>query len=325
METNDYQYVTYDPRLFEYVLKTPVEELSTRERFEHSLETITTVLETSKPIFRPTHIEYEIADKEDNSVSDKSLLESSGLSTVEIVNAMREKGGEMESPTLAVFKLLGSVRITLSDSIQYLPSTAETSAIRSAAETKDGDGNDNKIASPLEIAIRQTGAMRPCETETLRIVGNSEHWLDGREIDSYLSESPPLAQLDQMRLASTVSQLYDAIDPVAISFENHENHDELFTPKAAIPAYEPLSVRHSVEWVLENFEQTQQGEDRLRLDYLGETVHPLISSPNGRVRRFLDEALAPERFEVGATATVVYPDDEVEFEKTPDGWRRNSE
>ena len=37
-----------------------------------------------------------------------------------------------------------------------------------------------------------------------------------------------------------------------------------------------------------------------------------------------DEALAPDRFAVGATAIVTYPDEKIEFEKTPDGWQWNS-
>lgn len=317
-ESKDYDYIAHEPGMFTYILETPLDELSVTEQFERGVSTMEGTLEAFAHILRPTAVSFRVADvREDGAVHNETVTDDAGVTADSVVDAVQQAAARVQTPRLVQFEITGATRVTLSDGISYVAEPAPDSDYRDEVDP-DTDGSP-----PLEIFVAQQEIMRPCRTERMLITGNSDHWLD-TSLNRY-SEATPLGEVNQTRLAAAILQLYDTIGPTEFTLKTGENRDGWHVPGESVPGIPSLFSRRSIEWVLENFEQTQQGEDRLTLEYLGEIVHPLISSPNDRVWRFLDEALAPERFEVGATATVVYPDDEVEFEKTPDGWRRNSE
>lgn len=323
MSEKNYEYIEYDP-LFTYVMKTPLKDMSGAERVEYSLDTVDAIVSTFQGLLRPTAVEYVITDRatDDGAGPERVLRDETGLTAAEISDAIQDEMDGMTEPRWTVFKFIGSIRFILSNGIHSLSGREKPDIVKMLPEETDD------VVAPIQIEIRQHDVMKPCETEIVTIQGISDHWLDGDE-RSYYDEATPLGEVNQARLGAAISQLYDAIEPAMFTLKTGESRDGWHVSADCVPGSRSLYLRHSIEWVLENFEQTQQGEDRLRLNYTGESVHPLIdytqTSFDGRVRRFLNEALAPERFEVGATATVVYPDEQREFEKTPDGWRRTSE
>lgn len=318
MEAKDYAYVTFDPRLFEYSMETSLEGVAETRRFAHALDTIGHVVDAFHGLIRPTHLRYEIADAgadadaDDRAARTRQFTGGTELTAGDILDAMRETADGMAAPSLAVFELTGSVRVTLADGIHLLSPAGDSSAIRSVSPSSDDAG------APLEIALRQHGVMKPFVTELLTVTGHSDHWLDGRGTNSYLSAPTPLAELNQSRLEGAVSQLYDAVSPTRLSFDGFENADGLFTPPAAIPGFDALRTRQGTEWVLSRFERRRPDPETLRLEYADSRLDPLIEAPDQRVRLFLETTVAAAA--APTTAVAVYPEATTTFERDAAGW-----
>lgn len=314
MVAKDFDYITYDERLFRLRFETPLDDLNSTERIEHTLDTVSAVVDAFEFVVHPTEVEFQLTDKAESTVHEETLEASGGLSSETIVDAIRETADRLNTPIYPGVEIASGVRITLSDGVYRLGGGESLSDVEKRANPS------SDISTPLEIDIGHMDYMMPCVTETVTVVGHSDHWLDGDEQKFYLPEAAPLAKLDQSRLAAALSDIYDAVDPVEIAFDTFENAEGWNTPEQTVPAYRSLQVRHAVEWVLDNFEQRRLDENSLELEYVGEEVHPLIihtqgSSPDEKVQRFLRKAIPDDRYGPGATATVQYPDDKAVFVK----------
>lgn len=303
METKNYEHITYDPNLFHYLLESPLQGMDPNQRFGHCIQTVATIIDSFQGLIRPTGIEYEVADSEcdDGTVYQQTLSDERGLSTTEIIHSLSRTAQKTETPDLAVFKLTGSVRITLSSGVHYISGSNDVPVVRNPSESS------NEVSTPLQIDIRQHGVMKPCITEMVTITANSDHWLNAS--GGYFPEATSLAHIDQSRLVACLSHLYDTIDPLELSIDTSVDYQGKNVPHSAIPGLDVLLQRHSVEWVLENFEQHQVDESTVEFDYIGEEVHPLVNSPDSKVTQFLEAAISPERYNSGATAQFNYPDD----------------
>lgn len=312
MVAKDFDYITYDERLFRLQFETPLDNLTPTERIEHTLDTVSAVIDSFEFVVHPTEVEFQLTDEAESTVHEETLEASGGLSSETIVDAIRETADRLNTPIYPGLEITSGVRITLSDGVYRLGGGGGLSDVERQANPS------SDISTPLEIDIGHVDYMMPCLTETVTVVGHSDHWLDGDEQKFYLPEATPLAKLDQLRLAAALSDLYDAVDPVEIVFDTFENTEGWNTPEQTVPAYRSLQVRHAVEWVLDNFEQRHPDENSLELEYVGDEVHPLIthtqgSSPDEKVQWFLGKAIPGDRYGPGATATVHYPDDEAVF------------
>jgi hypothetical protein len=297
-------------------MKTSLEGVDETRRFAHALDTINHVVDAFHGLVRPTHLRYEVADAADAGDEGPSTQQFTGdaeLTAGEVLDAMRETADEMAVPSLAVFELTGSVRLTLADGTHLLSPTGDSGAIRSVSPSSDDTG------APLEVTLRQHGVMRPFTTETLTVTGHSDHWLDGRETNAYPPAPTPLARLNQSRLAGAVSQLYDAVSPTKLSFENFENADGLFTPSETIPGFDALWTRQGTEWVLSRFERHRPDPETLRLEYVESRLNPLVEFPDRRVRTFLETAI-PADTDAPTTAVAAYPETSTTFEWEAPGW-----
>ncbi len=318
MPTKDYDYITYDDRLFRLRFETPLDDLNSEQQFERGLQTVTETIDAFEPLLYPTAVEYVVSSADGDDSHEKKLHDNTGISAVEIIDSIRQTAESTSAPRLARLEFTGSVRITLSDGIHYFGRNGDLSD----AEKRVTPSSD--VSIPLEITIQQHDVMRPSQTEIVRIEGHSDHWLDGDEEKFYLSEATPLAKIDQSRLAAALSTLYDAVDPVEIVFDTFENTEGWHTPRQTVPAYQSLQIRHAVEWVFDNFERRQPDETSLEFEYTGDEVHPLVthtqgSSPDEKVHLFLRKAIPEDRLGDGATATVRYPSSTATFSRDPSG------
>ncbi|MBX0288643.1 hypothetical protein EGH22_20130 [Halomicroarcula sp. F28] len=241
------------------------------------------------------------------------------MTRAEIIERMRETAEPLERPQFVTFDMEASIRITLSDGVHYVPSQEGQSVVRSIS------GDAERTQTPLEVHIGQTGVHRPCRTEVIDIVGHSKHWLDG-DIDRFhLPAATPLAKIDQCRLEAALSRLYDEIEPVQLSFETFENSEGWHTPEQTVPGCESLRLRHSVEWVLENFSQ-QRADDTIEFKYTGDELYPNANGafgpdPDEKFEMFLRKGFPDSHFASGATAIVAYPEDRTVFRKqSPNKW-----
>jgi hypothetical protein len=162
--------------------------------------------------------------------------------------------------------------------------------------------------------------MKPCVTELLTITGHSDHWLDGSRTESYLPAPTPIARLNQARLETAVSRLYDAVSPTQLSFEGFENADDLVTPPAAMPGFDALWTRQATEWVLSAFDRERPDSETLRIEYEDRRLDPLIESPDQRVQLFLETTVNPDAADAPTTAIAIYPEATTTFERDGDGW-----
>ncbi|QLH81688.1 hypothetical protein [Halosimplex pelagicum] len=304
METEDYEYISYDERLFRIRLESPLDGLKPQERFERGILSTKNILRGMEQIVRPIEVEYSIIDQNEESNHERRLIDEDGLSTSKITDALKETAEDIGTPRLGSVIITKGIRVTLSDGIFYCDESTNTDIVR-----REGFSSAKFPFTPLEISLRQMEVMKPCMTEVIDITGHSDHWLDGDEEKYYLPPATPLAKLDQSRLATSLSRLYDSIDPVELTIDTFENAEGWHTPQETVPGAHTLETRHIVEWVLENFKQNRD-EDSLELEFTGEEVHPLVNSPDEKIETFLRNAFPQDRYSEGATVTVNYPDDE---------------
>lgn len=311
MVTKDYDYVTYDERLFQLQFETPLEGLPPQRQFEHTVDTVATVLDVFEHVVRPTTVELQMSG-EDADVYAEILTDAENLSNGAIIDTLREMSEQVQDPVFPSFSVDASVRVTLSDGVQYLGGNDNLSEVERRANPS------SDISTPLEISVGHRDRLMPCLTEIITVEGDSDHWLNGDIEQFYLPEATPLAKLDQSRLAAALSSLYDTVDPVEIVFDTFENTEGWHTPKQTVPAYQSLQTRHAVEWVLENFEQRRPDQQSLELEYTSDEIHPLIThtqgrSPDEKVHAFLRAAIPDDRYGDGATVTVNYPTETTVF------------
>jgi hypothetical protein len=319
MVTNGYDFITYDENLFRLRFETSLDCLTADEQFEHGLETISTIIDSFASLLLPSEIEVAILEVEGDCSNTITLSNNDSWRSGSITDSIKEAADSTAMPRLGRVAFKGSIRVTLSNGVHYLGGHGELSEV----ERRVTPSSD--VSTPLEIHIAQNNVMRPTQTEIVSVYGNSDHWLDGDEEKFHLPEAPPLAKLDQTRLAAALSNLYDAIDPDEIVFDTFENAEGWNTPKQTVPGLQDLTVRHAVEWVLEHFEQRCPDDTSLELEYSGDEVHPLVTNPRGstpdeKVQLFLGKAIPDERYAEGATAFVQYPDDSAVFVKTDQNW-----
>jgi len=319
MEIKDYDYISYDDQLFRLRFETSLKEIDQEQQFERGVRTVTNIIDAFSHLIRLTDVEYVVSDREVDETYKEVMSADNGLSPTAVENSIRGTAINVNSPKLSSFKTEGSIQITLSDGIYHLGGSERLPDV--AKQVKPSD----EITTPLEISMRQRDFYMPCLTEITTIRGHSDHWLDGDIEKFYLPEATPLAKIDQSRLAASLSNLYDALEPTELVFDTFENTEGWHTPKQTVPGYESLLARHAIEWVLENFEQRQPDEQVFELKYLGDEVNPLIThtqgrSPDEKVQQYLWKAIPEERFEKGATATVYYPDDEAVFVRESRNW-----
>ncbi|QPV61592.1 hypothetical protein I7X12_12565 [Halosimplex litoreum] len=312
MGTKDYDYIEYDERLFRQRFMMPIDEMGATERLESMLDTISDVFTTFKHVVRPTEVTVQVTGRDDSAVHERTLTDTERVSFRSVSNAINEMAEQVESP-LPGIEISSGIRTALSDGIHHLGGNKPLSRVeRSATDSSD-------VSSPLQITTGYRDYTMPCLTESVTLVGHSDHWLDGDEDRFYLPEATPLAKLDQSRLAAALSTLYDTLNPVEIAFDVFENTEGWHTPSQTVPAYESLLIRHAIEWVLENFEQRRLDENTVELEFTGGKIHPLIYSPDKKVETFLRKAFPQDRYSEGATATVHYPADEAIFVKDEEG------
>lgn len=324
MSVENWEYITYDERLFRGRLETPLSDLGTEQRFERGVETTGAVLESFQQMIRPTDCSYRIVDSTTNEHHEENLISKDGMTHSDLIDSIRRTAERFESPQLLSFNISGSVRITLSDGVRYIPDCNDDSVVRPV------NGDSKTPMSPLEVHLNQTKVHRPCRTEVIDIIGNSKHWLDGDSEKFYLPEATPLAKIDQSRLETALSGLYDTIEPVELSFDMFENTNGWLTPRATVPGCESLQVRHAVEWVLENFYQ-QRAEGTIEFEYIGEEWdsninRELWNNPDERFDVFLRKAIPKDRYSAGTIATVQYPNSCTIFQKNKNNrWEIDSD
>jgi hypothetical protein len=319
MATKDFDYIEYDENLFRLQFETPLAERDPESHLEETLDTISAVFDAFANLVCPTEVNCQLTEGAESTRHEETLSNPAGLTHESVVEWMRGMADQIDSPEYPKLTIASGVRITLSDGVHYFGKGEHLS---------DGDElvrSARDVSAPLEITVGHNDYMMPCLTETVTVTGYSDHWLDGDIEKFYLPEAPPLAKLDQSRLAAALSNLYDAVDPVEIVFDTFENTEGWHTPEQAVPAYQSLEARHAIEWVLENFKQRQPDENSLELEYLGDELHPLIAhtqgrSPDEKVQQFLWKAIPEERFGKGATATVTYSHDEAVFVREARNW-----
>jgi len=229
MPTKDYDYITYDKRLFRLRFETPLGDLSEEQQFERGLQTVVETTDALDPLLCPTDIEYVVSSVDGEDAHEKKLSDKIGIPVTEVISSIRKTAESIPIPQLALLEFTGSVRITLSDGAHYLGGEGNLSAV----EKRMSSSSD--VSIPLEISIRQHDVMRPSQTEIISVHGHSDHWLDGDEAKFYLPEATPLAKIDQSRLAAALSTLYDAVDPVEIVFDTFKTQRDGIRPNKPFP------------------------------------------------------------------------------------------
>lgn len=324
MSDEDYDYITCDDRLFRGRFQTPLADQGTERRFERGLETTARVLSSFEQLIQPTNCSFQIVDSKTSETYEEQLTSTSGLTKTEVVETMREIAEPLAEPLFVDFDLKGSVRVTLSDGIRYVPDCDDQSVVQSVSD------NVKTPLTPLEIHIGQTSVHRPCRTEVIDVIGRSRHWLDGDLEKFYLPEATPLATIDQRRLEFALHQVYSATAPLQLSFDMFEDSDGWHTPRQTVPGCEALELRHAVEWVLENFSQ-QRADNTIRFEYTGDEFDPRVNhalgcSPETKFDVFLRKGFPADRFGTGTTAIVAYPEHQQRFRKKADNsWESVSE